>query len=105
MFAVLYSFTVKPNKQEAFVKAWAELTKLIYKYEGSLGSRLHQKTDTKYIAYAQWPSEAVFKNSGGNLPPSADAVRQTMRDCCEKIEVLHELEMLTDLLKSNTKND
>lgn len=100
MFAVLYSFTIKPNKQEAFVKAWAELTELIYEYEGSLGSRLHRKSDTQYIAYAQWPSEAVYKNSGDNLPSSTDAVRQTMRDCCDKIEVLHELEMVADLFKN-----
>lgn len=83
-----------------FIKSWKQLTQLIYEYEGSLGSRLHKLNDTSYIAYAQWPDRETWKNSGNNLPDSADRIRKTMRDCCTNIEVLYELNSIEDLLKS-----
>lgn len=43
MYIVLYTIIIKPNQEEKFIEAWKGLTSLIYKYEGSLGSRLHKK--------------------------------------------------------------
>ena len=81
-------------------KAWKQLTQLIYEYEGSLGSRLHQKDESRYIAYAHWPDRETWKNSGDKLPDTADLIRKTMKDCCTRIETLYELDCVEDLLKS-----
>ncbi len=47
MFAVIYQFNVKENRESEFIGAWKQLTQLIYDYEGSLGSRLHKLNDIK----------------------------------------------------------
>lgn len=102
MFTVLYQFEVKADSHHEFKKAWEDLTNLIYENEGSLGSRLHAKSDTVYLAYAQWPDKETWKNSGDKLPTSANEVRQRMKESCINIETLHELEVVSDLLKSKT---
>lgn len=102
MFAVIYRFTIKEGQQEIFEKAWRDLTILIAKHEGSLGSRLHEKSNLEYIAYAQWPDEETWKNSGGNLPLKANEVRKKMRESTLEIETLHTMQVKDDLLK--TKN-
>jgi heme-degrading monooxygenase HmoA len=99
MFVAVYQFDVKEGECEKFKKAWAELTKLIYQYEGSLGSRLHQENETTYIAYAQWPSRQTWENSGSKLPEEANHWRSEMRAACQNIATLHELESDIDLLK------
>lgn len=104
MYVVLYSFKVKPKQVDAFIEGWNGLTNLIYQYEGSLGSRLHKKDRLNFIAYAQWPSKDKFENSGGNLPEEADDFRDLMRASCDTIEVLHELEVVEDLLKQNSSS-
>ena len=104
MFAVIYQFKVKENRKAEFINAWKQLTQLIYEYEGSLGSRLHKHKDGSYLAYAQWPDRETWKNSGNNLPDSADKIRRTMRDCCTGIETLYELDCTEDLLKSARRN-
>ena len=40
-FSVIYEFYVKPGMETEFIAHWNALTKLIYEYEGSLGSKLH----------------------------------------------------------------
>jgi quinol monooxygenase YgiN len=98
MFAVIYRFNVRPGELSEFTNAWAELTNLIRKYEGSLGSRLHRLNDIEYIAYAQWPERAVWEGSGKLLPPEAEDVRKKLRDSCTSIETIYELEVVNDLL-------
>ncbi len=68
MFAAIYSFKVKPNQTESFEKAWEDLTRLIYQFEGSLGSRLHKSDALNYIAYAQWPDKNTWKTQAKNYP-------------------------------------
>ena len=99
MYIVLYTFDVKPDKEEDFIKGWKGLTELIYKYEGSLGSRLHRDNEQNYIAYAQWPDKNTFEQSGNNLPEEANHYRNLMRASCEKIETLKKMDVLEDLLK------
>lgn len=99
MFIVIYSFHIIKGKDAEFIQVWEELTHLIAQYEGGLGSRLHQKNETTYIAYAQWPSKQQWKNSGSKLPENVREVRAKMRSICSNIEVLHELEHVKDLLK------
>lgn len=99
MFAVIYIFKIKPGKENQFEESWNVLTKYIYKYENSKGSRLHKSKKEEYIAYAQWPSKERWKNAGNNLPKKADATRARMRQACIRIKTIHELEIIDDLLE------
>jgi len=98
MFTVIYLFKIKSDTEQNFVKYWKELTVLITKYEGGLGSRLHKKNEQDFIGYAQWPTKKIWKNSGGNLPNIANEIRKGMRACCESVETLYELDVVEDLL-------
>ncbi len=99
MFAVIYSFTVKENKDSEFVKGWKGLTELIYEFEGSLGSRLHKESEGKYIAYAQWPAKSIWEKSGSKLPESAYGYRKMMKESCSHIQTIYELEMVEDFVQ------
>ena len=99
MFAVIYSFKVKSNHVDQFIHSWEGLTKLIYEFEGSLGSRLHKVGELNYIAYAQWPSREKWEKAGSNLPESASDYRSEMRNACERVETSHEMEVVSDLFK------
>ena len=101
MFAVIYRFNVHPGKEVEFEDAWEHLTKLILEYEGSLGSRLHRNENGEYIAYAQWPDRETWLNAGSNLPAAAEGYRKNMRESCQSIETLHELDPINDLLEFN----
>ncbi len=105
MFIVIYSFQVKANREAQFIKAWTSLTELIYKYEGSLGSRLHHEKDNQYLAYAQWPSRETWENFGSKLPAQAKAYSQSMNEACDKTETLHTLSPISDLLKQTPASD
>jgi heme-degrading monooxygenase HmoA len=99
MYIVLYSFQLNPGHRDDFIKSWKGLTDLIYKHEGSLGSRLHKCSDQEFIAYAQWPDQETFKNSGNNLPEKAIQYRNLMRSSCLKMEVIQTMEVAEDMLK------
>ena len=99
MYIVLYTIKIKPNQEDNFIEAWKGLTALIYKHEGSLGSRLHKKDALNFFAYAQWPDKATFENAGGNLSEDANYFRIKMKASCETFEVLEQFEMIEDLLK------
>lgn len=99
MFTVIYSFDVKPGLENTFEQNWAALTELIYHYEKSLGSRLHRTKEGRYIAYAQWPDKATWKNSGTRLPKEAKKIRREMRNACNSIQTMHKMEVIVDKLK------
>jgi len=103
-FTVLYSFKVNGGKEIEFIKTWSELTKLIYEFEGSYGSRLHQVDSNLFIAYAQWPDRDTWKNSGSHLPEIAAKYRSQLRECCSEIKTEYELKTVADLLQSDTFN-
>ncbi len=104
MFVAVYYFRVKPNCEKAFIKSWEDLTKLIYEFENSLGSRIHRKSENEFIAYAQWPDKNTWENSGSNMPESASPIRKIMKESCEEIRTDHELEMMSDFLEDNHFN-
>jgi quinol monooxygenase YgiN len=54
MFAVIYSWRVKPEFEKQFVENWSEITEYLMKNFGALGSRLHRSEDGLWYAYAQW---------------------------------------------------
>lgn len=99
MIAVILKFKVKPNHTEIFIDHWKQLTEFIYEYENSLGSRLHKESDSVFIAYAQWPDRDTLNDPDSRLPCEALEVRQRMRNACESIEKLFELELTEDLLR------
>ena len=99
MFTVIYKFEVKEDRTQQFEENWTKLTKLIYKHEGSLGSRLHKSDNLNYIAYAQWTDKETWQNSGSKMPEHSKEISRLMKEACEKIETIHELEVVKDLLK------
>ena len=105
MFCVIYSFHVKSTRQTEFIDSWTELTKLIYKYVGSYGSRLHKVSDELYIGYAQWPDKNIWDKSGNNLPEEANLYRENLRASCSHINTEYEMDTITDLLKSTIYNE
>lgn len=73
------------------------MTSTIFENCNSLGSRLHKSSDTKNVAYAQWPDETTFRES--KLPNDFEKLRTSFKKSCNKVKVLFELEMVDDLLK------
>ena len=105
MHCVIYSFEVKPGHDEAFRQSWADMTELIYQYEGSLGSRLHKEAEGHYIAYAQWPDAATYDHSGGALPKElAEPVRAQMRGACIEIKTLYRMDLIDDKTRKKVRD-
>ena len=102
MFVVVYAFTSKPGRDEAFRTGWADLTRCIYQERGSLGSRLHRTGEHSYIAYAQWPARAVFEASRAMGEGSTEMMnaKTAMREAMASIEIVYEMDVLTDMLES-----
>lgn len=98
MFAVVYSFDVRPERRTTFLDAWKNLTQLIYEYEGSRGSRLHHSEGNIYMAYAVWPNRKTWEESGTKLPTEAEGLRSIMRESCVNIETIHTWEVVEDLI-------
>ncbi|MEZ4938208.1 MAG: antibiotic biosynthesis monooxygenase [Crocinitomicaceae bacterium] len=82
MYIAIYKFEVIPGKEKQFISSWKALTQLIFEFEGSLGSRLHHEKDQTYIAYAQWPDQITYDNSGAKLTESASEYRKQMKEAC-----------------------
>jgi hypothetical protein len=100
MFSVVYSFHVKDGADQELIKSWEGLTRLIYRHEKSLGSRLHKNKDGIYIAYAQWPDKTTWENAGSNLPKEADQYKTIMRNSCTEIKTVFELNAVSNMLTS-----
>lgn len=97
MYYIIYQFNVKPGHEKRFVKAWSEVTEAIIEHCGGLGSRMHKSEKGEYIAYAQWPSKEHRDNA--ELPESIrNGIGAEMRDCCDSIDELYELNLISDLL-------
>lgn len=102
---IIYSFTVVEGKENEFIACWTALTKLIYEYEGSYGSRLHKVNDNLFIGYAQWPDKETYDKSGNNLPEEANSLRLKMRECCSEIKPVYEMVTVKNLLSDKRYND
>lgn len=102
MFIVIYTFQVKPGRANDLIKSWTELTMLITKHRGSLGSRLHQAGNNLFIAYAQWPDKNTWENKTATMPALADAYSAQVRDCCTEIKTEYTMEVIKDLLLHKT---
>jgi len=104
-FTVIYSFKVIEGREDSFINAWTELTKLIYEYEGSYGSRLHKVDNILFIGYAQWPDKDGWKHSGDKLPETASKLRKQMRESCSEIKTEYEMNVVQDLLNDKRYNE
>ena len=103
--SIIYSFRLIEGKEEDFVHGWTELTKLIYEFCGSYGSRLHKAGDLLYVAYAQWPDRETRERSNDKLPASANDFRDLMRDSCTEIKTEFEMDVVQDLIRENRYNE
>lgn len=101
VFVVVYRFQTRAGREADFLQAWKGLTGMIRDHTGSWGSRLHRASAGDFVAIAQWPDRASW-SAARALPPDAERLRAVMRDACETIETLHELETLegADLSKA-----
>ena len=98
MFVVVYSFTIIEGKENQFELAWREMTDLIKKYEGGLGSRLHKESSGKYIAYAQWPNKELWEGFGRKLPIESKEVSARMKDSIIESKTVYEMYVSDDRL-------
>jgi hypothetical protein len=99
MFCVLYKFIVKPGHDSQFRQHWLAVTQWYYRHAGSLGARLHRASTGEYIAYTQCASRAEWEQQGDMSDAELQAHRQAMRECCEAIEVVYELDVTDDWLQ------
>jgi heme-degrading monooxygenase HmoA len=96
---LIYRWRVLPGRDEAFIRAWARLTEIIYEREGSLGSRLHRVDEGTYLAYAQWPSREVWEASN-NIAPTEEALRlwRIMQESAERLKPDTQMIVIEDRL-------
>lgn len=96
--AIYFRWKVASGCESDFEQAWLELTELVRKEQGGLGSRLHRCADGHYFAYAQWPSESVWEGQ-----PKATArmieLRNRMREVAELVDGPVRGDVVADLLK------
>lgn len=101
MFCIIYRFTLLQPSQETnarFVKTWSGITDYMKRECGALGSRLHQDETGAFMAYAQWPSRAVFEAASDHDPQLEFVeMRIDWAELCEPSEILFAGEMIADL--------
>ncbi|MEM9415795.1 MAG: antibiotic biosynthesis monooxygenase family protein [Planctomycetota bacterium] len=78
-FAVIYRWRLHRAREEAFIEAWAQVTHAIRDQCGGLGSRLHRGDDGVWLAYAQWPSRAMWDDAS-LTDPALQRARKQMRE-------------------------
>lgn len=97
MFCVLYRFEVLEGMESTFIQHWESVTRALRK-SGSLGSCLHRESGTAYIAYARWPSRALWQQER-TMDGDFLQARAAMAACCASIDTLAELEPVSDMLE------
>jgi heme-degrading monooxygenase HmoA len=63
MFVVAYWWRIKPGKEQQFRDAWCRGTRAIQRIYGSLGSRLHQDEEGRFIGVAEWPDRETWQRA------------------------------------------
>lgn len=61
MYVVSYKFEVYPDRNAEFEKAWKEVTHLIYRHNGSMGSRLYRSGENFYFGIASAAADLIKK--------------------------------------------
>lgn len=96
MFAILYRWRIKPEKEAQFIDAWSKITAYYRENFDSLGSRLHRGGDGIFYAYAQWKSAEQREEAFAGSPDLE--VRAKMREAVEESFPEVRLEILSDYL-------
>jgi heme-degrading monooxygenase HmoA len=99
MIAILYSWRIKPGKEQQFTEAWSQVTEFLRDKRGSLGSRLHRGNDGLFYGYAQWKSDEERQNAFQNSVEINDAIEK-MRDSIKETLPEIMLEPIADFLIS-----
>jgi len=99
MFCVLLKFTVKPHCDDQFRQHWLAVTQWYYRNAGSLGARLHRASTGEYIAYIPFASRAEWEQQGNMSDAELQTHRRAMRECCEAVEVVYEMDVTDDWLQ------
>ena len=100
MYAIIYQFDVTRGQEEQFESLWQLVTETFMAHAAGLGSRLHKNETGSYIAYAQWPDKKTWESARQKLPKSALKNLDQMRACCKSINVLFQMTVQNDLLRS-----
>jgi quinol monooxygenase YgiN len=101
MFIAVYEFEIKDGKEQEFRESWLEVTKAIYQYCGSFGSRLHLSDKPNIlVGYAQWPSREQWEKDSELTDPDYQKVWQQMRDCLVQYKTVYKLEVSDDYLQT-----
>jgi quinol monooxygenase YgiN len=97
MYCVVYVWRVTSGHEQRFEEAWRELTTLIRDEFGALGSRLHQRDDGVWFAYAQWSSYDEWARDR-NRSPRMRELGLVLRQCAEDLGTLASGQVAIDLL-------
>ena len=95
MFVVIHRMQVKPDQRQHFVACWRTVAEAMEEQGGGSGTRLHVAEDGTYIAYSRWPDRQTWE--AYETPTRYVQVDDSMRETCESMEVLYELETVTDI--------
>lgn len=98
MFVVIYQWRIRQGREQQFIDAWSELTKIIQEKSGSLGSRLHRTNDGRFLAYAQWPSREAYEAADVKRIPEAKKYRNILLNCAKRVQQDTHLIVLEDQL-------
>ncbi len=79
-FTVLYHWRLLPERRDDFVAAWSRGTRLIHRWCGSYGARLHLAGDHAW-SYARWPSAAARTGCFERPEVNGDAAFPDMQAC------------------------
>jgi heme-degrading monooxygenase HmoA len=99
MIAILYSWRIKPNKEQQFIESWSQVTEFLRDKRGSLGSRLHRGNNGLFYGYAQWKSDEERQNAFQHSTEISDSIEK-MRDSIEESFAEIMLEPIADFLIS-----
>ncbi|WP_338517312.1 antibiotic biosynthesis monooxygenase family protein [Alteromonas gracilis] len=98
MYAIVIEFDVKAGKETEFVKYWSQTTEYFLNVHNSCGSRLHKSDTGLYVAYALWPSKAIYEEATRKAPEVSARVlmRKTLKNSSPK--VLQKMNVQSDYL-------
>ncbi len=98
MFIAIYEFDVKEGMEQTFITSWLEVTRGIYQYYGSYGSRLQKDKSGKYIGYAQWPDRETWARDWSS-DDTLNEAREIMWSCLTGSSTVYEAEVVADYLQ------
>ncbi len=102
MYIVVYEFEVKEGMEDSFRESWLEVTKAIYSFCGSFGSRLHTSDKPNmFVGYAQWPSREQWEKDHQISDSVYKKASDDMRNCLVQSKTVYKLEVSDDYLQTS----